>query len=51
MLVLRAGTLARIRSDVLAHHKLNTGREAAEKALLTALWRSSRPEDDSRSGS
>ena len=29
----------RIRADVLAHHKLNRGREAAEKALLAALWR------------
>ena len=31
VLVLTAGTLARIRSRVLAHHKLNTGRDAAEK--------------------
>jgi hypothetical protein len=44
VLVLRAGTLAAIRSDVLAHHKLNSGREAAEKALLNALWRV-RPRD------
>jgi hypothetical protein len=39
VLVLGTGTLERIRSEVLAHHKLNTGREAAEKALLQALWR------------
>ncbi|GAA2100948.1 AAA family ATPase [Microlunatus panaciterrae] len=40
--VLRVGshTLERIRRDVLAHHKLNQGREAAEAALLKALWRS-----------
>ena len=34
VLVLPATTLARIRSHVLAHHKLNSGREAAEKELL-----------------
>ena len=39
VLVVRAATLANIRRDVLAHHKLNAGREAAEKALLTTLWR------------
>ena len=38
VLVLPATTLARIRSHVLAHHKLNSGREAAEKELLSALW-------------
>ena len=32
VLVLRAQALASIRRDVLAHHKLNAGREAAEKA-------------------
>jgi UvrD/REP helicase N-terminal domain len=37
--------LARIRSQVLAHHKLNTGREAAAKELLGALWRNSRWSD------
>ena len=37
VLVVPAATLARIRSHVLAHHKLNSGREAAEKELLTAL--------------
>ena len=36
VLVLPATTLARIRSHVLAHHKLNSGREAAEKELLSA---------------
>ena len=39
VLVLPATTLARIRSHVLAHHKLNRGREVAEKELLAALWR------------
>jgi len=46
VLVLTAGALAHIRSRVLAHHKLNTGREAAEKELLAALWRSSTPDSD-----
>lgn len=36
---LDAPTLARIRTDVLAHNKLNQARDAAETALLTALWR------------
>jgi DNA helicase IV len=44
VLVLPAETLGRIRSQVLAHHKLNTGRDAAEKELLNALWRASRPD-------
>ncbi len=39
VLRLDAGELARIRADVLARHKLNQGREIAEKALLNALWR------------
>jgi DNA helicase IV len=39
VLRLGASELARIRSDVLAHHKLNAGREPAERALLAALWR------------
>ena len=39
VLRLGAAELARIRSDVLAHTKLNAGREAAERALLAALWR------------
>ncbi|SEQ61605.1 HelD family protein [Microlunatus flavus] len=46
VLVVRSGQLAAIRRDVLAHHKLNAGREAAEKALLTALWRSRPSEVD-----
>ena len=44
VLRLRRRVLAGIRSDVLAHHKLNLGREAAERALLAALWRV-RPDD------
>lgn len=39
VLVLRVEALERIRAEVLSHHKLNAGREAAEKALLQALWR------------
>lgn len=39
VLVLGVDALERIRAEVLAHHKLNAGREAAQKALLTALWR------------
>jgi DNA helicase IV len=46
VLVLPADQLARIRSHVLAHHKLNTGREAVEKELLNALWRVWRPQPD-----
>jgi DNA helicase IV len=38
VLVLPAATLTRIRSRVLAHHKLNNGREAAERELVNALW-------------
>ncbi len=44
VLVLPPATLRHIRLDVLSNHKLNLGREAAEKALLTALWRI-RPDD------
>ena len=42
--VLRLGAdeLTRIRADVLAHAKLNAGREPAEQALLSALWRQAR---------
>ncbi|MBA3528241.1 MAG: UvrD-helicase domain-containing protein, partial [Propionibacteriaceae bacterium] len=40
VLVLSAAVLDRIRADVLAHHKLNQGREAAENAVLNALWQS-----------
>jgi hypothetical protein len=46
VLILPAPTLDRIRADVLAHHKLNQGREAAEAAILTALWRSKPAELD-----
>ena len=38
-LVLRADTLARIRSEVLARHRVNQGRDAAVQALLDALWK------------
>ena len=44
VLVLSAATLMRIRSHVLAHHKLNNGREAAERELVTALWRIRHPD-------
>jgi DNA helicase IV len=46
VLVLSAATLTRIRSHVLAHHKLNSGRDAAEKELLTALWRIRNPDSE-----
>jgi DNA helicase IV len=46
VLVVPTATLARIRSHVLAHHKLNSGREAAEKELLTALWRVGHPDPE-----
>jgi DNA helicase IV len=46
VLVLSAATLTRIRSHVLAHHKLNNGREAAERELLTALWRIRHPDSE-----
>jgi DNA helicase IV len=39
VLVLPPDALARLRADVLAHHRYNQGREAAERALLAALWR------------
>jgi DNA helicase IV len=39
VLALPVDVLERIRGEVLAHHKLNVGREAAQKALLAALWR------------
>ncbi|MBA8794329.1 DNA helicase IV [Friedmanniella endophytica] len=38
-ITLRAEQLSRIRREVLAHNRVNTGRAAAETALLTALWR------------
>ncbi|MFV0451121.1 MAG: HelD family protein [Propioniciclava sp.] len=37
VLTLGERALARIRSGVLAHHKVNRGRDAAERALITAL--------------
>jgi hypothetical protein len=39
VLVLAAGTLAQVRTDVLSRHRYNQGRDAAERALLSALWR------------
>ncbi len=39
VLSLSATVLDRIRADVLSHHKLNQGREAAETGVLNALWR------------
>jgi DNA helicase IV len=44
VLVLPQRVLAEIRSEVLGHHKVNLGLPAAERALLTALWRI-RPDD------
>ena len=46
VLVLSPETLARIRIQVLAHHKLNTGREAVQKELLNAMWRAWKPDPD-----
>jgi DNA helicase IV len=46
VLVVPTATLARIRSHVVAHHKLNSGREAVEKELLTALWRVRHPDPE-----
>ncbi len=46
VLVLPGATLTRIRSRVLAHHKLNSGREAAERELLAALWRILHPDSE-----
>lgn len=37
VLTLNQGELAQVRRQVLAHHKVNRGREAAERALITAL--------------
>ena len=39
VLVLPPRSLQQIRAEVLRHTKLNLGREAAEKAVLNALWR------------
>ncbi|MFP5283442.1 MAG: HelD family protein, partial [Actinomycetes bacterium] len=38
VLGLAPDALGRIRAEVLAHHKLNAGREAAQTAILAALW-------------
>ncbi|OYO18279.1 helicase [Enemella evansiae] len=38
VLTLDQPTLARIRNEVLRHHRVNSGRDAAEKGLLEALW-------------
>jgi DNA helicase IV len=38
VLILNQTELARLRADVLRHHKVNQGRAAAEQALLGALW-------------
>ncbi|SDE53601.1 HelD family protein [Auraticoccus monumenti] len=38
VLTLREAQLTRIRTEVLRHHKINSSRPAAEKALLDALW-------------
>jgi DNA helicase IV len=46
VLVLPPETLARIRIQVLAHHKLNTGRDAVQKELLNAMWRAWKPDPD-----
>jgi hypothetical protein len=44
VLVLAAGTLAQVRTDVLSRHRYNQGQDAAERALLGALWRIRPPE-------
>jgi hypothetical protein len=44
VLVLTAGTLTQLRTDVLSRHRYNQGRDAAERALLNALWRIRPPE-------
>ena len=46
VLVLRTATLGQVRAEVLARHRLNQGREAAERGLLAALWRIRPPEVD-----
>lgn len=46
VLVLAVEVLERLRAEVLSHHKLNAGRDAAQKALLGALWRGRPPELD-----
>lgn len=44
VLILDQSELARLRTSVLRHHKVNQGRAAAEQALLGALWER-KPED------
>jgi DNA helicase IV len=39
VLVLPQQVLSDVHSEVLGHHKVNLGRPAAERGLLTALWR------------
>jgi hypothetical protein len=46
ILVLTAAILAQVRTDVLSRHRYNQGRDAAERALLGALWRIRPPELD-----
>ena len=46
VLVLPSRVLVEIRHDALAHHKVNLGRAAAERSLLTALWRVRPPDLD-----
>jgi AAA domain len=46
VLVLTSATLAQVRNDVLARHRFNQGRDAAERALLAALWRIRPPEGE-----
>ena len=48
VMVLTSAVLARLRADVLAHHRYNHGREAAERALLGALWRLRPAEEEDR---
>jgi DNA helicase IV len=44
VLVLPSRVLGEIRTEALSHHKVNLGRDAAERGLLGALWRM-RPAD------
>lgn len=46
VLALPTATPTSIRSRVLAHHRLNSGREAAERELVAALWRVRHPEPE-----
>ncbi len=38
VLILDAATLSEVRAEVLRHHKINPAREAAQNAVLDALW-------------